>query len=198
MTATKIPSSSQFHFFLMPEETRLVLKFISEEGCAIYPTRLDSPEPKECDELCDLGQMFFCPRELRPQIKTWRIAEGLYSIDRTTSPVIEFDHSHLRSDSLSRGRLYYQGGYDGREQWVAYPESLYIIYKKVTSFMKKSLLTKDREYLGYISKGSVKYISEGRSSCSVLIHRPNQPVARRPARKNRAKRVNRAPRCARK
>lgn len=157
----KIPHSSQFHFFMMPDETNVVLKFIAEQQCAIYPTQLTAPEPHECDYSRNQGQMFFCPRDISAQITTYRINNELYTIDRTTSPVIEFDQSYLRADGLSQGRIYFHGGYDGREHWVAYPESLYAIYKKVVSFMKKTLLTKNRKYPGYVSKGSLKYVSEG-------------------------------------
>jgi hypothetical protein len=92
----------------------------------------------------------------------YKIDNGIFTIDQTTSPVIELDCSVLRDNgSLSCGRLFFQGGYDGREAWVAYPESLYGDFKKVVSFMKRCLLTEERMYLAYVSKGSHSYVSNG-------------------------------------
>lgn len=159
----KVPKSSQFHFFLMPDEIKLFLSFIADQQCAVYPSRLNSLEPHEFDMTNDISQMFFCPREISHQIKTYRIKDEIFTIDRTTSPVIEFDPSYLSTNGLSQGRLFFHGGYDGREQWVAYPESLYLVYKRAISFMKKAFLTKDRECLGYVSKGSQQYVSKGGS-----------------------------------
>lgn len=147
----------------MPDETKLFISFIADLQCAVYPARLNSIEPHEFDMINDIRQSFFCPRDISHQIKTYRIKDEIFTIDRTTSPVIEFDPSYLSANGLSRGRLYFHGGYDGREQWVAYPESLYLVYKKAISFMKKVFLTNDREYLGYVSNGSKQYISEGGS-----------------------------------
>lgn len=158
---TRIPRTSQFHFFVMPDETRRIVEFLSEQQCAIYPGRLSGNEPKESGIPAEVTQVFFCPRELASEIKTYRIKDELFTIDLTTSPVIEFDPSYLTPNGLSRGRLFFHGGYDGREKWVAYPECLHETYKKVISFMKRSFLTNDRAYLGYVSKGSHKYATEG-------------------------------------
>lgn len=157
----RIPRSSQFHFFLMPDETRQIIEFIREQQCSIYPARLSGSEPKECDIPPEVAQLFFCPREIASEIKIYRIKDEVFTIDLTTSPVIEFDPSYLRAKGLSQGRLFFHGGYHGRETWVPYPECLYERYKKVISYMKKKFLTNDRVYVGYVSKASHKYVSEG-------------------------------------
>jgi hypothetical protein len=159
--AMKIPRSDQLYFFLMPDEIKLTLKFIANQNCAIYPDRMNSPVPCNCGIQCDAGLLFFCPLDLSSRINTYKIGDEIYTIDRTTSPIVEFSPSYLRAKSLSRGRLYFHGGYDGREQWVAHPENLYLTYRKVAQFMKRTLLTSERQYLGYLSEGTHLFVSQG-------------------------------------
>jgi len=56
----------------MPDETKFVLEFIADQQYAIYPDRLNSLGPHECDVLCAQGKLFFCPRDLISEIKTYR------------------------------------------------------------------------------------------------------------------------------
>jgi hypothetical protein len=145
----------------MPDEIKLTLKFIANQDCGIYPDRMNRPVPWNCGIQCDAGLLYFCPLDLSFRINTYKIGGEIYTIDRTTSPVVEFSPSYLRARSLSRGRLYFHGGYDGREQWVAYPETLYLTYRNVAQFMRRTLLTNDRQYLGYLSKGTQRFVSQG-------------------------------------
>jgi hypothetical protein len=157
----RIPKSSQFLFFLMPDETAIVLNFIASQNCGIYLEKCVTPEPLDCGISCDQGLVLFSPRQLSNRITTCKVSETLYTIDRTTSPAIEFSRPYQRANSVSRGRFYFHRGYDGREEWVAYPDILYSTYKMVVAFMKKTLLTKQKEYGGYVSKGCIRYIANG-------------------------------------
>lgn len=163
----KIPNSRQLLFFLMPDETDKVLNLIVERQCKIFSRYSAGPEPcsiegQPLDEIVVRGQVFFCPAELVSEIYTRKVKEGAYSLDSTVSPVIELDFSILRkSKELSRGRMYFRGGYDGRESWVQFPSGLYETFKLVSSFMTRSFLTREREYGGYISKGSKLFVAAG-------------------------------------
>jgi hypothetical protein len=157
----RIPNSEQLYFFLMPEETSQLIEYINKKGGSIYLPRSTIAEPHECEIFANLSRIYFCPRQVRGQISMIRIAEDVYSIDSTVSPVIEFQCSVMRKAELSRGRMYFRGGYIGRDGWFAFPETLYELFKTVSLFIKKSFLSKERRYGAYISKGSQKYLSDG-------------------------------------
>ena len=158
----KIPKSSQFLFYLMLEEISEVMEFIVKQDCMIFSDRSDTNKPCEikASKFKSVYQIFFCPREVAGDIKMFK-AINVFFIEPTTSPVIEFDSSGLGAKGLSRGRIYFRGGYDGRGEWVAYPARLYEVFEKVTAFMKKSFLTRERKYGGYLSKKSLIYVAEG-------------------------------------
>lgn len=145
----------------MPDETKMMLKFLIDQNCIIIADRSKSIKPNEYKSFDDIFKLYFCPSELKNDIQMYKTSNEIYFVNETISPVIELSSSILRKTELSRGRLYFRGGYLGRDQWILYPESLFNIYKKVTSFMKKTFLTNNREYLAYISKESQNYISGG-------------------------------------
>ncbi|MEW6076544.1 MAG: hypothetical protein AB1724_01900 [Thermodesulfobacteriota bacterium] len=156
-----IPKTSQLYFFLMPDETKIILKFLVDQNCIIIGDRSESIEPNEIKIFNEISKVYICPSELKDKIQMTKVSNEIYVVDETTSPVIEFSCSILRKSELSRGRIYFRGGYFGRDQWMPYPDVLFDIYKKVTSLMNRKFLTKNREYKAYISKGSQNYISEG-------------------------------------
>jgi len=90
-----------------------------------------------------------------------KASEDVYFIDPTVSPVIEFQCSVLRDSELSRGRIYFRGGYAGRYGWVDYPGILYEVFRGVLSYLKKHILTREKQYEGYISNGCEAYLSGG-------------------------------------
>lgn len=156
----KIPKTSQLYYFLVPEETSTVLEFIKEQNCIIYSTRSSTPEPIECEDAAP-SKVFICPDELSNKIDMNKVSEKIYSLDPTTSPVIEMQCSVMRKSELARGRIYFRGGYAGRDEWVSFPSELYELFKKVCTFMKKTFLSKEKKYSAYISKGSQLYVSDG-------------------------------------
>jgi hypothetical protein len=157
----RIPKASQLHFFMMPDEMSKVLEFIEQAGGVIYSCRSDSAKPRGYDPGKDIGRVFFLPSDLGKDINMRKIDEGFYTIDATTSPVIELEFSFLRESELSRGRIYFRGGYMGRNGWVSYHDSLYELFKSVSTFMKKFFLTKEQSYAGYLSRGAQSYVSGG-------------------------------------
>jgi hypothetical protein len=159
----KLPRTKQIYFFLMPEETLAVIRFILAEGCRIYLPRSSSlvPAPCLCESLNGLSQLYFCPQELSGGIRMNKASEHVYFLDPTISPVIEFQCSVMRGSELSRGRMYFRGGYAGRYGWVGFPEKLYKIFGAVSNHLKKNILTRNKEYDGFISKGCRAYISGG-------------------------------------
>lgn len=156
-----IPKTNQLLFFMMPEETSMLLEFIREHDLIVYANNSETPDPSEYISFENISQVFICPRIICKQIKTYKVVENKYSIDRTTSPVIELDCSALRSNGLYCGRIYFHGGYEGREGWVAYPDILHEYYKKIIAFIKKMFLTKERIHGAYVSKDSLLYVSGG-------------------------------------
>ena len=159
--AKSIPNNIQFYFFLMPDETKIILKYLIDQNCIIITDRSKSIEPNEYKSFDGISKAYFYPSELKTEIQMRKTSNEIYFVDETISPIIELSCSILRKAELSRGRIYFRGGYLGRDQWISYPEILYDVYKKLTSLMKKTLLTKDREYQAYISKGCQNYISGG-------------------------------------
>jgi len=157
----KIPKSSQLYFFLMPFETKMIIEYLIQYDCVILSDRSQNSIPSECKSFDNISQSFCCPRRFFNDVKMNKISNSAYFIDSFISPVVEIDASVLREKQLSRGRLYFRGGYLGRDKWISYPNELYDLYKGLKSFMKKTILTKDREYLGYISKGSRNFVQEG-------------------------------------
>ena len=153
----KIPKTSQLYFFLIPEETSMVLEFINDQKCTIYSSRSSNPEPIEYDQDVATSKVFFCPEELSNEINMNKVSESLYALDPTISPVIELQCSVMRKLELSRGRIYFRGGYAGRDEWVSFPFDVYELYKKVTLFMKKFFLIKNKKYGAYLSKGCQSY-----------------------------------------
>jgi hypothetical protein len=155
--------TKQIYFFLMPDETMSLLDFIINQECIIYADRSSNFQPSEIEysSFINYSQLFITSRELSDKVEMRKSAGDVYFLDSTTSPVIELFCSILYDNGLSRGRIYFRSGYIGREQWIAFPDILYLIFKNISSFMKKRLFSKERMYGGYISKGSRLYISSG-------------------------------------
>ncbi len=156
----KIPKTSQLYYYLMPEETSMVLEFIKEQQCIIYSSRSSTSEPIECEDDVPI-KVFFCPEELSNEIDMNKISESIYALDPRTSPVIEMQCSVLRKSDLARGRIYFRGGYAGRDEWVSFPAGLYELFKRVSTFMKKTFLKKEKKNGAYVSKGCQSFISGG-------------------------------------
>lgn len=159
----KIPKSKQLYFFLMPEETMHLLEFIAQQGCLIYSDRSTAPKPSESHWRSTIGNghLFFCPSEFGDKIETHKATNEIYFIDPTISPVIELGCSMLNNNKLSRGRIYFRGGYFGRDVWVPFPKLLYEKFKIILSFIKKSFLSKHQIHGGYISKSSQNFADNG-------------------------------------
>ena len=145
--------SLQLNFFCMPDESINILKNIMNSGCMLY-CNLSSDKNLS---LFTVGQnvhrsCYICPEGLNDQIIFNRINDNMYSIDFFVSPVIEYSPPVLRINKLSRGRIYVNTGYDGRDGWVEKPDVLKKTYKHIESYLKKSVLTNNKLYGGYISK----------------------------------------------
>ncbi len=159
----KIPKSSQLYFYLMPLEASEVLKFINDQNGLILLRRSSSKKPViyNLESDSDTSQYVITSKENLSRVITYKISESCYSIDYTVSPVIELDCCILGEDVLSRGRIYFRAGFDGREGWESYHPSIYSMYKSISSFMRKVILTKERFNGAFISKKSIIYRSSG-------------------------------------
>lgn len=115
------PLTSQFNFFLMPEETNRFLKEFSVDGISVFEDRSETNTPKAVEDIEKSWHMKFCPSELVPNIIMHRAGE-LFFIDRSVSPVIEYSGCTLSQDKLYRGRIRVETGYDGRDGYEA-PEN---------------------------------------------------------------------------
>ncbi|MCK6473266.1 MAG: hypothetical protein L6R28_16095 [Planctomycetes bacterium] len=155
------PLTSQFNFFLMPEETNRFLKEFSVDGISVFEDRSETNTPKAVEDIEKSWHMKFCPSELVPNIIMHRAGE-LFFIDRSVSPVIEYSGCTLSQDKLYRGRIRVETGYDGRDGWVSYPDSLFELYDSMRKFLRRRFLTRDKQLLGgYLSKGTVKHVEAG-------------------------------------
>jgi len=157
----KIPKTAQVYFFLTPDETAGVLKFITSQGCRVFVDRSETSAPKEVSRLFDLGQVFFCPAAYVPRIEMLKTAAGIYYLDSMGSPVIELDCCVKRNLLISRGRMFFRGGYIGRDGWVPFPEQLYESYKKTKQFIQKSFLIQEKKYGASLSKASLEFLAQG-------------------------------------
>lgn len=157
----RIPDTKQLYFFMVPEEMFKVFEFIEHAGGVVYGGRSHSSKPCIYEQGKDFGQVFCSLRELGEDINMLKIDDGIFTIDPTTSPVIELQSSILRTSELSRGRIYFRGGYMGRVGWVSFNNSLYELFKSIITFMTKAFLTNERRYDAYLSRGTKSYISSG-------------------------------------
>lgn len=157
----RIPKSSQVYFFMMSDEMSKVFEFVEQAGGVIYANRSHSVAPRIYDPGVDIGRVFLLPRDLGKEINMRKVDEGIYTLDATISPVIDFERSILRDSELSRGRIYFRSGYMGRIGWVSYHDSLYELFKSVSKFMKRSFLTKEQKDGAYLSYGAQSYVSRG-------------------------------------
>jgi hypothetical protein len=155
--------TKQIYFFLMPDETISLLDFIIKQECVIYTDRSSNCKPSEVEpsSFINHSQLFITSRELSGKVEMRKSAGDVYFLDSTMSPVIELFCSILYDNGLSRGRIYFRSGYVGREQYIIFPDILYLIFNNISSFMKRMFFSKERMYGGYISKGSQLYISSG-------------------------------------
>lgn len=155
------PLTSQFNFFLMPEETKQFLQSFAVEGISFLEDRSEINAPKAVEDIENSWYMKLRPSDLVPKIIMHRAGE-LFFIDRSVSPVIEYSGCTLSQDKLYRGRIRVETGYDGRDGWVSYPDSLFELYDSMRKFLRRGFLTRDKQLLGgYLSKGTVKHIEAG-------------------------------------
>jgi hypothetical protein len=157
----KIPKMSQLYFFLMPAETYSLFEFMIAQKYALYNPRSTGTKPCRCVSPVGISQIFYSPFELTSEIVMNKINDEIYTLDSTTSPVIEINLPLLYEDGLTRGRIYFRGGYIGRDKWISFESKLYTAYKDVVSFLKKHFLTKKRIHGAYLSKDSQSYVSQG-------------------------------------
>jgi len=146
----------------MPNEMDKLVQFIFQQDAMVISERSKSPEPfilKNSNSIKHKG--FICPYRLISEIKFNKIADEIYYVDFTTSPVIEFSLSVDRGESISRGKLYIQFGYDGRNGWFSYHESLAQLHKRIVYFLKKEILTKEKCFLAYCSKVALDFQRTG-------------------------------------
>ncbi|MBP5233626.1 MAG: hypothetical protein J6333_09480 [Planctomycetes bacterium] len=162
LMTTKKSHTKQFLFFLMPEETIHVIERLCEKNdIVVLHTRSSTNSPTIIDSFDDVGKVYLCPKNELTHIVMDKIDEHAFFVNIFVSPVVEFDSSILRENELSRGRIYFRGGYDGRDGWVAFPENTASIYKHMVGYLKSTLLTKNREFDGYISKKTMIYLASG-------------------------------------
>jgi hypothetical protein len=153
--------TAQLYFFLMPQEIVQTLEFVSNADVAILASRSKTDRPHELDSRSEVGQSFLCPRSLVAQVVMTRATIDLYFLDPAVSPVVEFDACFLREHELSRGRICLRYGYDGRQGWVAFPDSVIAVFRQVCSFVRRSFLTKERCFGAFLSKAAKEYVCSG-------------------------------------
>ncbi|HSX52564.1 MAG TPA: hypothetical protein VLF09_16485 [Cellvibrio sp.] len=152
--------NQQLYFYIHPNEMDVILDKISLMGAVIYAPHSKSNIPTTADIESDATFYITYP-EFSEIINMRRAGNNGYFIDDTTSPVIELNKSFLRGNCLSRGRIYFRNGFDGREAFVSYPQELGELYKKIIKELKENFLTKEKIYLGYISKDSKVLLNSG-------------------------------------
>jgi hypothetical protein len=153
------PKSKQLYFFLMPEEMFEVLEFIEQIGGVIYSSRSSNPKPCKYQREKDIGQIFISPVGFEKDVDMKNVGDGIYVINLMVSPVIELQCSILRDTELSRGRIYFRGGYIDQFGWISFDKNLYELFNCVEKFIKKFFATKERKYGALISKSTQLYIA---------------------------------------
>ena len=154
--------SSQLYFYCIPEEIDKLVHFILQQDAEILSDRSESPEPYILMNRSSIKtKVYACPKRLINEIHLNKITDEQYFVDFSISPVIEISMSIDRGGSLSRGRLYIQFGYDGREGWFSYHESLAQLYKKIVQFLKKYILLREKCFGAYCSKGVLEFQRSG-------------------------------------
>jgi hypothetical protein len=154
--------AQQLYFYCSTEEQRKFTEYSIDQGCKLISEYTNVPVAHSIlfDEL-DRYKAYLCPTELMSQVDYHSISSNKYSVTFTVSPVIEFDLSVMRDKKLSRGRLYVNFGFDGRDGWVAYPDILSSKHKKIVSYLKRKILTKERYLAGYLSHNAKTLLKEG-------------------------------------
>jgi len=94
-------------------------------------------------------------------VEMYKIADDIFVLDPTVSPVIEFECSMLYSNTLSRGRMYFRNGYLRRDAYILFSDSLYNCFDDIYKFMKKKVFIKERRYSAYMTNNSLMYLNRG-------------------------------------
>lgn len=158
----KNPKSSQLYFFCMPHEIDQLVQFIVEHDAKIMSGRSSFAKPYILNNKDSIGNTIYaCPSQVIAEVKFNRLEDELYYLDFTISPVIEISLSVDRGGFLSRGRLYTRFGYDGRDGWVSYHESLAKLHKAIVYFLKKEILTKEKCFGAYCSLAALDFRRNG-------------------------------------
>lgn len=157
----KIPKTRQIYFFMMPEDTVCTIHFMMDKKYKLFNLRSSFNAPTEIKTICNLNHFYFCPDELMQDIEMYKIADNVFVLDATVSPVIEFECSMLYSNALSRGRMYFRKGYLRRDTYICFSDSLYTCFEEVYKFMKKKFFIKERRYSAYMTNNSLMYVTRG-------------------------------------
>ena len=153
--------TEQLYFFMMPAETSLFLEHVLEVGVLLLGPRSERQSPTTLETLTEVGQSFLCPEEELCSVRMNKATDGVFFLDPSVSPVVEFQNCVLRKSGLARGRLYYRSGYDGRDGWVNFPDSVAAIYEKASFYLRGQLLTRYRECDAWLSKGARQFVELG-------------------------------------
>ncbi|NQV27003.1 MAG: hypothetical protein HQ518_21850 [Rhodopirellula sp.] len=156
--------SQQIYFYCTAAEQRDLADYSVDQGCALISEYTDAPnaEVVDWDEL-DRHKVYLCPAGLLNEVLFQSLGNGRHAVTFTVSPVIEFSLSamRMRKKVLSRGRLYVNFGYNGRNGWVSYADTLADTHKAIVSHLKRRILTKERYLGGYISNAAKVLQDEG-------------------------------------
>lgn len=156
----------QVNYYLLPEELRALESRVRMTGSVVLlHRRSKTNQPQLVDSIGVIQDgkpwLFYVwarSEDLMKVVLREVPEQGFWVVDEQRSPVVEFDCCGFNGETLNSGRLYYVDGFWGPDRtWIEKPEPFRKWAKSVLAVAKKTLIRRDREYLGPAAN---KWLSE--------------------------------------
>ena len=138
----------QINFFLGPNDLlELEARLKKVDAPVVLHSRSPTRKPRVLDTMNfteDGKQWLFLYLVRSQDLNSLRIkeikAQGYWSVDTLTSPVIELDRCYYDGKILRRGRLYYVDGFYEQEEWVEKSSDFKTWAKRLFNVARKTLV----------------------------------------------------------
>jgi hypothetical protein len=152
----------QVNFFFLPQDLNECEGRIRQLGPVVFfesRSQSAAPELLENTVINEMGKtwldIYLALPEHLPLVKLREVkAQGWYSVEESTSPVIELSRCYFDGKILRRGRLYYNESYYAEDgQLITKPNDFTNWARKVLKVAVKGLL-KDPNTSSYVGRGA--------------------------------------------